>query len=159
MPDGRIVLTLVMLALFGASVGLATQLPAQAAFMPYLVGIPGVLFCAGQLVIDIRAARAPKPPPDALPDAPQARPDRPDDEGQTEAQMFLWLGLFTAVLIGFGFVWGGPVLVGLFVRFASRESWINAAFAALGTLAVLWGVFVWLLQLHMFQGLVIRLLT
>jgi hypothetical protein len=144
--NGRTATTLVMLALFvGASV-LALGLPSKAAFMPLLIGVPGIILCAWQLVLDLRRA------PDAAPDPGD---DTPDD-GQTETATFLWLGAFSVALIGFGFVVGGPIIVAAFVRLSSRESWLNAVFAGLGTLIVIYGVFIWLLGVPLFPGLVLR---
>ena len=67
------------------------------------------------------------------------------------------LGVAVA-LVGFGFVIGGPVIVTAFVRYSSRDSWKNALFAGAGTFAVLFGVFIWLLELSLFPGLIIEAL-
>lgn len=145
--DGRKITTLVMLILFSGACLLALELPTKAAFMPLLVGVPGVLLCLAQLVIDFRAG---------------AKEDEDDgvkhDEasGKTELEVFLWLGLFTFALVGFGFVVGGPIIVGAFVRFSSRETWLSALFAAAGTFAVLYGVFIWMLELSLFHGLILE---
>lgn len=147
-PDGRILTTLAMLGLFGAAIGLALALPSKAAFMPLLIGVPGFVLCAVQLVLDIRKRRA--TPAGAAP---------PQDAGRSEVEVFVWLGLFSLALLGFGFVLGGPIVVAAFVRFSSRESRFNALVAGLGTLAVLWGVFIWLLELSLFRGLVIEALV
>jgi hypothetical protein len=146
MFDMRKTVTLVMLGIFTGAVLIALTLPSQAAFMPFLVGIPGMVLCAAQLVIEFTTAE----------DAPKASQKDGFDDSRTEAQMFAWLGIFTAFLIGIGFQWGGPIVVALFVRYGSRDTWGNACFAALGTFAVLFGVFVWLLELHLFQGLLIE---
>jgi bacteriorhodopsin len=148
MFDMRKLVTFVMLGIFTAAVLVALTLPTKAAFMPFLIGIPGILLCFAQLIIDFKA------------DDSQASENvkESSDDSRTEAQMFVWLGTFTAVLIGIGFIWGGPLLVTLFVRFGSRDSWRNALFAGAGTLAVLFGVFVILLELHLFPGLIIELL-
>ena len=47
-------MTLVMLAIFLVLVGVASRYPAQARFMPYVVGIPPILLCLLQLIIDAR---------------------------------------------------------------------------------------------------------
>jgi hypothetical protein len=84
--------------------------------------------------------------------------DTKDEGSRSEVQMFLWLGLFTLALVGFGFVWGGPIIVMLFVRFSSKDTWLNAFFARAGTFATLFGVFVWMLELKLFPGLVVQAL-
>ena len=143
--NGRTATTFVMLALFVSASVLALNLPQKAAFMPLLIGVPGALLCLWQLALDLRRG------PDEVTE-PAA--DLPED-GQSEMQAFLWLGLFAFTLIGFGFVVGGPVIVFAFVRFSSRESWQSALFAAAGTFAVLYGVFILLLELSLFQGLIL----
>lgn len=148
MFDARKLVTLVMLAIFTGAVLIALTLPSQAAFMPFLVGIPGILLCLAQLFIDFTSPPAPR----------KDKAKASADDAQSEAQMFLWLALFTGVLIGFGFLCGGPILVLLFVRFSSRDSWLNAAFAGSGTWCVLYGVFHVLLGLRLFPGLILKAL-
>ena len=93
--DGRKITTLVMLALFLVVLVMAYSLPPKAAFMPYLVGIPGALLCLLQLVIDIRQSGQDKPMSNTEKAAKAS-------EGAPEAQMFIWLAIFTGALIGFG---------------------------------------------------------
>ena len=143
--NARFLTTLVMFALFAGACILATGLPTKAAFMPLLVGIPGALLCGAQLILDLRRG----------PDASAEKNAVADTSAQSEVQAFGWLALFTVALIGFGFVAGGPIIVGAFVRFSSRDSWKNAAVAAGGTFIVLWGIFIWLLELSLFNGLIL----
>ncbi len=147
MFSARIATTLTMLVLFSGACVLALGLPQKAAFMPLLIGIPGALLCLWQLVLDLR-----RPPDEAAP------PEEDGAEGHSEAAIFLWLAAFSVALIGFGFIVGGPLVVFAFVRFSSGESWRNALVAASGTFAVVYGVFIWLLELPLFQGLVIETL-
>lgn len=146
--DGRTAITTVMLVIFAGASFLSLSLPQKAAFMPLLVAIPGTILCMWQLALDLR--RAPS-------GEEAAERDGSDEENaRSEAEIFFWLGAFSVSMIGFGFVVGGPLAVLAFIRFASRESWLNAVIAGLGTLAVTWGVFVWLLEMPLFQGLVLE---
>ena len=146
--NGRSLTTLVMFAIFTGVCFMALSLPTKAAFMPLLIGVPGAILCAVQLVIDLRR----KPELNV-----QAEPRHGGSAGaRSEAEVFMWLALYTGAILGFGFVVGGPVIVGAYVRFSGRDSWRNALIAAGGTFAVLYGVFIWLLELSMFQGLVIE---
>ncbi|MCG6902811.1 MAG: tripartite tricarboxylate transporter TctB family protein [Rhodobacter sp.] len=149
MFNARTATTAVMLAIFVAACALSLSLPSKAAFMPLLIGVPGALLCAAQLLMDIR--RAPEPTPEPLTEPGDAT----DDDGRSEAEVFVWLGLFFAVLLGFGFIIGAPLIVFAFVRFSSRESWRNALIAGAGTFVVMYGVFVLLLELSLFPGLVL----
>lgn len=144
--NGRTATTGVMLVLFvGASI-MAASLPSKAAFMPLLFGIPGIILCLWQLILDLRRA----------PDTRSRSSKEVSDDSRSELEVFVWLGLFSVALIGFGFVLGGPVVVTAFVRFSSRDTWQNALFAGAGTFAVIFGVFIWLLGLPMFQGLILE---
>lgn len=144
--NGRTATSLVMLLIFAAASILALDLPKKAAFMPLLVGIPGVILCLWQVILDLRR------PPEIV-----VEKDEDDDGvGRSEMEIFLWFGAFSAALLGFGFVVGGPIVVFAFVRFASGESWKNAIVAGLGTFLVIWGVFIWLIELPLFQGLVLE---
>ena len=145
--NGRTATTLVMFLIFAGACLMALALPAKAAFMPLLIGVPGALLCAAQLIIDLRRA----------PDAPPEPEDtETTDAAQTELQAFIWLGLFFGVLLCFGFIVGAPLIVIAFIRFSSRDTWQNALFAGAGTFAVMYGVFIWLLELSLFQGLILE---
>jgi hypothetical protein len=149
--SGRNATTLVMIAIFAGACLMALTLPGQAAFMPLLVGVPGLLLSLGQLVLDITGHGGPSEKSEA--DMARAATDR--SKGRSEAVMFGWLGLFTVALIAFGFLIAGPILVLLFVRIASRAPWWQAIVAGLATLLVIWGVFVWLLGMPIFEGLLL----
>ena len=53
-------MTLVMLAIFTAMVGVATTYPPAARFMPFVVGIPAIALCLLQLALDLYRRRAPE---------------------------------------------------------------------------------------------------
>ena len=144
--NGRKATTLFMLLLFVGACVIAVGLPAKAAFMPLLVSIPGALLCLTQLVLDFRPSEERKP---------GEKSENDGDDGKSETEMFAWLLLFTAAIVGFGFIIGGSLIVTLFIRFSSRESWPRALFGGFGTFCVLYGVFVWLLELSLFNGFVI----
>ncbi len=148
--NGRLATSLVMLALFVGACVLSLGLPQKAAFMPLLIGVPGAILCLWQVILDLR--RAPSEPDDDDEDVATPRDSR------TEAEVFLWLAIFSVALIGFGFVLGGPLVVAAFIRFSSGDKWRNALFAAAGTFLVLYGVFIKLLELSLFQGLVLEAL-
>lgn len=139
-----------MLALFAGVCIFALPLPSKAAFMPLIIGVPGTILCAFQLAFDIR--RKYGHGPSTEPSKGAEKTTEAATDGHSELVMFAWLGLFTILLLAFGFVIGGPVSVALFVRFASRDSWLNALFAGAGTFAVLFGIFIWLLKLTLFPG-------
>lgn len=151
MSSGRTATTLVMLAIFSAMSLLALGFPEKAAFTPLLVGVPGIILCAAQLAIDLRAqANA------AGPDSDEALAGRDDDTmSRREWSMFLWLAIFTIAIVGLGFHVGGTLVVFLYVRFGEGEPWRNAVFAGVGTFLVIWLIFTKLLELPLFSGLLL----
>jgi hypothetical protein len=143
--SSRVLTAAVMLAIFAGMTGIALGFPAQAQLMPLLVGVPGTAMALAQLIREVRAPAAARPTAEAALELPQ--------EHSREQRMFLWLALFLAGILAFGFLWATPVLVFAFLRFSERESWAVAAIGALGIWAVLYGVFVKLLELFLFDGL------
>lgn len=141
--DGRLLTTLVMFAIFAGASAMALGFPAKAGFVPLLIGIPGAVLCAVQLLIDLRRATR---------GAPEAKPAGEAPRAGREAFMLLWLLVFTAGLLGLGFLWGGPLLVFLYLLIGERERLTTALFAGVGTFIVLYGGFVWLLELTLFPG-------
>ena len=57
--NGRVLIAFVMFAIFVAMVAVALGYPAQARFMPLVVGVPGIAFTLLELIREVRhAARA-----------------------------------------------------------------------------------------------------
>lgn len=143
--SSRILTAAVMLAIFAGMTAIALGFPAQAQLMPLLIGIPGTLMALVQLIREVRAPAEPPPVAEAAFEARQ--------EERRERKMFFWLALFLAGILAFGFLWATPVLVFAFLRFSERESWAVAATGAVGAWLVLYLVFVKMLELFLFEGL------
>ena len=84
--------------------------------------------------------------------------EKASEDGRTELEMFFWLAVFTASLLGLGFVIGGPLAVLLFVHFEKKNNWRNSIFSGAGTFIVLWGIFEMLLELTLFRGFILETL-
>ena len=151
---GRLLTTVVMFAIFASMSLLALGFPAKAGFMPLLVGIPGAILCFAQIILDFR-----RDPSADIEEEKDAEPEEGDETAKSELTMFMWLGAYTIGLLGFGFLIGGPVLVFLYVRFCNGDSIRTALISSIGTLAVLYGMFIWLLELSLFEGLIIEALS
>ena len=145
--DTRKLISLVMIALFAGAIYFSQGLPSSAAFMPMLVSVPGLILCLFQFALDFK--NTPKA-------AAKTVPEAKDATQKSEFTMIVWLVVFSATILLFGFLVGGPILVIIFVRFASGDSWRNAAFAGLGTYAVLFSIFTWLLELQLYQGYILE---
>lgn len=150
MNSGKIFMSVVMLAIFVVMVGIATQYPPQARFMPLVIGIPGIGLCLLQLFLELRESRKPKTsePAGARGGFAQAQEEvarmvghKMDFEiaheklqvvqselpkaGETRREIILWasfIGLVTNIIL-FGFWLTIPVFLAVFLRCYAEESW------------------------------------
>jgi hypothetical protein len=142
--EGRIVVSAIMLALFAGMVGYAATFPADARFLPWVIGIPGLLFAIAQFAIELRS-RAPE--------------ERDPAELRLEIRMFAWLVGFVAGILVFGFVVAGPALVAAYLYFDWNERPLTVLLSALVTFAIFYGIFEWALELRLFDGFLWRWLA
>lgn len=149
MNSGKIFMSAVMLAIFTVMVGMATQYPPQARFMPLVIGIPGIVLCLFQLFLELRAHRRPMARDSAdtrseytkaqevagfvepkidfevAHDKLQMSHTEPPQPGETRREIILWasfIGLVTGLIL-FGFWLTIPVFLALFLRCYAKESW------------------------------------
>ncbi len=185
MNSGKIFMSAVMLSIFAVMVGIATQYPPQARFMPLVVGIPGIVLCAIQLFLELRARRRPKDSGAADTRSefekaqdevsrmvghkmdfevaheklPMAQSELPESGG-TRREIILWasfLGL-VASLILFGFWPTIPVFLALFLRCYSQERWrFSLALSATATV-LLYLVFAKGLKVSLHSGFITQYL-
>jgi hypothetical protein len=151
MPLSGVLLSAFMLAVFAAMSAIAFTYPAESRLLPLVVGIPGIVLCTGQLLVDLqRYAR-----------------HRRQSGGELEAglpprRQEALLGWFVAFVVGIlllGFPLGGPALVFAFMYWDQGERPIIAGAAALGLMLFLYGVFRRVLGLTLFEGLLLEKLT
>jgi hypothetical protein len=135
--EGRIIVSVVMLAIFAGMVLYAFTFPPDARFLPWVIGIPGLLFCIAQLAIELRS-RPPEP--------------RPAREGRRELKMFAWFVAMIAGILLFGFVYAGPALIAAYLYFDWNERPLTVVISALVAFAILYGVFEQALELRLFGG-------
>jgi hypothetical protein len=126
--EGRVVVALLMLALFAGMTGLAFTFPRDAGFLPLVVGIPGTFLCLAQLVIELRAPRR-------VNDAASIADNRATI--RRELQMFAWIAGYALTILGIGFLPATAGLVFGFLYFDQREKfWLVAVMAAAGVVAL-----------------------
>lgn len=138
-------MTVVMLSIFVAMVGIASQYPANARFMPFIVGIPAIALCLLQLGLDFRGSLRSK----AL--APAAR-----DKKAVGREMIMWayfIGLAGGLLL-FGFLLAVPVFVAVFLRYWAQTSWRFALGLTAAASVILYMVFVQGLGVALHAGFV-----
>ena len=108
-----------MLTIFGGMVGVATQYPPQARFMPLVVGLPGIALCLVQVALEIAARRRA-----AAGTTDGASADGPGADARRR-ELVLWgsfLGLIASLIL-FGFWVTIPLFLLAFLRGYAKESW------------------------------------
>jgi hypothetical protein len=154
-------LTVVMLAIFTVMVAMSFAFPADARFMPLIVGVPGIVLCLAQIFVDLRNARAPAVT-SAVEPIPALRglalPDTGEpvlSEGETvRREIVLWsyfLGFIGGLLL-FGFWISVPVMLVSFLRFQAGQAWRIALAAGLGGSMLLYFVFEIVLRIRLHPG-------
>lgn len=162
MNKSKHAMTLVMLTIFVVMVGIATQFSSQARVMPFVVGIPGIVLCLLQLVLDLRASAAAKrpQPADSRNEFEKAQAivsgivgqkmsfdmaqekltvavEELPQEGEGRRELILWastIGLVAGVVL-FGFWPTIPVFLVLFLRLFAKKDWaFSIALGVAGTL-------------------------
>jgi hypothetical protein len=149
MNGGKFVMTAVMLSVFVVMVGIATQYPPDARFMPFVAGIPAIALCLLQLALDFR-------------DSPRVKaPALADGGGSTPRREIIMWGYFIGVIGGvllFGFLLTIPVFVVVFLRHWARASWRFALGLTAAASVILYLVFVQGLGVALHPGFVTEIL-
>jgi Tripartite tricarboxylate transporter TctB family len=143
MVEGRTLTAAIMFAIFAVMVGLALTYPADARFLPLIIGIPGLVLSGLQLGIEI-STRSGK--------------EFTAADRRAEFKMFGWFVFFVVGIILFGFPYAGPPGVALYLHFSWGEKWYVSLGSALFAWAILYGVFEYVLGLPLFEGLVVQIL-
>jgi Tripartite tricarboxylate transporter TctB family len=144
-PAGRVrftstvALSLTFLVIFVSAVVVAkVNYPAEAASMPLIIGGFGAALSLLQLIVELHASRA------AYEEQIDLKRDIP---------IYLWVWAFVIAVTAFGFVLAAPVMLFVYLRFRSRESWWLSALLSLAVLGLLYGVFQTALGVPLFEGL------
>ena len=154
-------LTWIMLAIFSTMVGIATQYPADARFMPFVVGIPGIALCVLQLALDAaraydgRLVRIFQTAPKAGKPVEAVDADEPDFGRHTakrELRMWCYVVAFVAGILTFGFYVSIPIMLVTFLRREAESSWRSALLLGIGGTAVLYFMFGFVLQIRLHPG-------
>jgi hypothetical protein len=140
MVEGRTLTAGIMVAIFATMVGVGLTYAPDARFLPLVIGVPGLVLSAVQLVVELRT-----------------KPDKeftPEDR-RAEWKMYAWFVFFVVGIILFGFPYAGPIMVAIYLHFSWREKWYVSLGSAVFAWAVLYGVFEYVLGLPLFEGLIV----
>lgn len=172
------VMTVVMLAIFVAFVATASKYPADARFMPFVVGIPAIAILLLQLVLDARDRRKVKAPADARSELekgeeevsrivghrvdfevahehlPQMAEMSPQERSRRERIIWAYVVAFILGIVLFGFNVAIPVFLVSFLRFYGEVSWRNALLSGCAGALLIWLIFERLLGMQLHDGLI-----
>lgn len=147
--------TVLMLAIFTTMVVMALGFPANARFMPLVVGLPGIALCLLQLVLDLRGAQRARP---RVAGPPQEGDG--EDFGRHTVRMewlsWLYFVLFIGGVLLFGFLLAAPVLIAAYLR---REAGVRSGRALIAgglSAVVMYLLFQQALGFRLFEGLLGR---
>ena len=159
--DGKVMMSLVMLAIFVGMVGMAMTYPPETRLLPLVIGIPGILLTLTQVGVEIAdlrrktesatGAEAAELDIDAEETAPAAATIK------SEIVLLAYLAALAGAILLFGFWLTIPVFVIVFLRFHERESWRLTLSLALGAWVTLYLIFDRLLEILVHRGFVIDL--
>ena len=134
-----VALSLTFLVIFCSAVVVAKlNYPSEAASMPLIVGGFGAAMSLLQLIVELRASRG------AYEEQIELKKDVP---------IYLWVWSFVIAVTAFGFVIAAPIMLFVYLRFRSRESWWLSLLLSLAVMGLLYGVFQIALGVPLFEGL------
>ena len=139
--NGRVVTSLTMVLVFTAFILWAFTFRRQAAVMPLLAGVPGLVLSLIQLITELRTRAS--------------RGDDPPLLQPGELSIILWISGFTLGVVAFGFVLGAPLLLAAYLYFVAAERLAVAVAGGLSCLAVMAGL-ERLLHIPLFEGLILH---
>ena len=154
-------LTGIMLVIFTTMVGIATQWPEGARMMPLVVGIPGIVFCLIQLMLDAArvydgpffrhfqtAPKAGKPSDDVVEELPEFG----KHTAKQEVRMWVYFVSFVVGLLTVGYYVSIPVMLITFLRCEAKASWRMALLLGLGATTVIYLLFGLTLRIQLYPG-------
>jgi hypothetical protein len=171
-------MTILMLVIFAAMVGVASTYPPEARFMPFVIGIPAIALCLLQLGIDLYRRRVPEGGDGdaALKEAEervarisghQVQFEMPsenalftetaqDERERVRREFIVWgyfLGLVAGVLL-LGFHVTVPIFLIAFLRFQAQASWRSAIASGVAGAIVMFVLFEKVLRVTLHTGFV-----
>lgn len=140
MLEGRIVTAGVMLAIFVTAVAIALiYFPEGARMLPLVVGIPGIVLSALQLVNELRQTDPKRVSPDVR---------------AGEIRMVIWFGVFASVVFLLGFIYGSPLLIAAYLHVQAKEKWYTTVLGALLAWVILEFVFSRGIGIVLYEGMI-----
>ena len=160
--NGKVLMSLVMLAIFVTMVAMAATYPPDTRFLPFVIGIPGIVLALIQVaseLVDARRAAAPAAAAPArhatLRETTAAKAEailEPAGNVRREVVLLAYLVGLAAAVLFLGFWLAIPLFVIAFLRFHERETWRLTLALTASAWAVLYLMFDSLLGIIVHEG-------
>ena len=171
-------MTLVMLVIFTLMVAVASTYPADARFMPFVVGIPAIMLCVLQLFLDWRTKETEaisdnrsemekaeervskmvghKVDFEVAKEAPDVTIIENSDEVARDREFIIWAYVlaFVGGILVFGFWLAIPIFIAIFLNREAQYSIQKAALYALMGGGIMFAIFSYGLKLRLHTGFI-----
>jgi len=159
----RSVLSLFLFLILGLAVYQAFSFGPRARLMPLIIGIPTFLLSVAVLVAELVAQwRGKKRAGSAMDASRVEEPITPEEKrvrSRRETAAVLWLLGLVVIIWLTGLIWAIPVFLILFLRLQGHEPWKVTLPISLGTWMVVYLLFVVILKMELYNGLLQNLLV
>ncbi|HEY3304762.1 MAG TPA: tripartite tricarboxylate transporter TctB family protein [Candidatus Binatia bacterium] len=148
----QLLLALILVVFFALFVYVAKDWRLQARLYPWAIGIPMLALALVQVVLDLKGIGAKKVGDHAPVDVQFAERADPVEARRRMINIFSWIVGYIVAIWLLGFAYSVPLLVFLYLKVQSRESWpLSIALTAVAWV-FFWGLFDRLLHLPFPQG-------
>ncbi len=137
----NLITSLAMLAIFLVFVIQALSFGAQARIMPLLIGVPGIIFCAFQIVSDLRRD--------------SRRGTGASYFSPGELPVIAWIVISVLMVTAFGFSFGAPPMVASYLLFIAGDKLRTAMIGAVVCFLMFYVLFERMMGAQLFHGLVV----
>lgn len=139
--NSKLITSLVMLIIFMVFVIQAFSFGAQARTMPLLIGVPGIIFCIFQILIDVRQ-----------------RNGSPTGEryfSPGELPVMAWMVASIVMVIALGFSFGTPPMVAVYLLLIAKEKPRTAIIGTATCFLMFYVLFERMMGAQLFHGLLL----
>ena len=146
-----------------AAVWLAFDFNAAARMMPLIIGVPTLILATVVLAMELASQRSGKPPKveggmDGSRLGKNLTAEQARGVARSERSVILWLIALVIMIWLLGLLWSIPVFLILYQWLQGREPWRLTLSISLGTWAVVYLLFVQILKMELYGGLIQDLL-
>ncbi len=147
----KVIIPILFAIMFAGGLYIARGWPLLARLVPWAVGIPGLVFSLGELVVELRKRPEPEPSDQQTKEVKKEEvyvDFRFDEAATSQAshlkafRTFVWLVAFIFVGFAIGFPLGFSVVIFLYLKLEGKEGWLISVVFGLATWGFIWGIFI-----------------